>query len=516
MEDSLLGVFCFQRQAMEKILLADIQKEAKGKASEYQMYHNYLEIEHQRNLSRIKNAPAKEIKVPPHWAISRLHNPFYVINHAKQIARSLSKKILEGSYTPNTPFERKIPKKGGGFRTVNIYQLPDSAVSDRFYHNLIAKNKHRFSSLSYAYRNDRNVHFAIQDVAIELKQSPRFFIAEFDFSNFFGSINHSYVFEQMKENGFLISPKEEEIIRAFLLPFNGKGIPQGTSISLFIANMVCWKLDRKFEEEGLRFARYADDTIVWSKDYGKIGRAFDIINSFSEEAGIGINFNKSDGISLLQKEGMPTEFKTSKTFIEFLGYRISVDKVSIKKRSVLKIKKQISYLLYRNLIQPIIGLPFRGMNLPANGHDKDFLRALRQIRRYLYGNLTEGVLYRVINGQYQRLAFKGLMSFYPLLDDEEQLRSLDKWMVSTILNVLRKRLRLFHKHGINKLQSTDFPFSCTDQDIIQTCKQKIAPSGKGNYQIPSFLRIYRVIKLGLKNEGIEWVMNPNSNPYDYD
>lgn len=501
---------------MESILLADILKEAKEKAAEYQRYHNYLEIDFQRNLSRIQNAPPKEIKIPPHWAISRLHNPFYVINHAKQIAKSLSRRILDGTYAPSKPYERKIQKKGGGYRNVNIYQLPDSAVSDRFYHNLIAKNKHRFSSLSYAYRNDRNVHFAIQDVTIAFRQSPRFYIAEFDFSNFFGSINHSYVFEQMKENGFLISPKEEEIIRAFLLPYKGKGIPQGTSISLFIANMVCWKLDRKFEEEGLRFARYADDTIIWSKDYGKIGTAFDIINTFSNEAGIGINFNKSDGISLLQKEKMPTELKKSKTFIEFLGYKISVDKVSIKKNSVIKIKKQISYLLYRNLIQPIRETPFRGMNLPANGHDKDFLRALRQIRRYLYGNLTESILQRVINGQYQRLSFKGLMSFYPLLDDEEQLRYLDKWMVSTILNVLRKRLRLFHKHNINKLQSSDFPFSCTDQDIITTCRKKNAPSGKGNYQIPSFLRIYRVIKLGLKNEGIEWVMNPNSNPYTYD
>ncbi len=500
---------------MEKILLDDILYEAKQKASEYQLYHNYLQIEFERNQKRIKNAPPKQVKTPPQWTVSRLHNPFYVIRHAKQIAKSLSKKILNGTFSPSVPYERKIPKKGGGFRTVSIYQLPDSAVSDRFYHNLIAKNKHRFSSLSYAYRNDRNVHFAIQDVAIEFRSSPRFYIAEFDFSDFFGSINHSYIFYQMKENGFLISPKEEEIIRAFLFPFNGRGIPQGTSISLFLANMICWRLDRKFEEEGLRFARYADDTVVWSKEYGKIGKAFEIINEFSKEAGIGINFNKSDGISLLQKEKMPAEFKNSKTFIEFLGYRISLDNVGIKDKAVVKIKKQISYLLYRNLIQPMQGVPFRGMNFPANDHDKDFLRAIRQIRRYLYGNLTEGVLQRVINGQYQRLLFKGLMSFYPLLDDEEQLRDLDRWMISTILNALRKRRKLFGQHGYKKIDQTIFPFNCTDKTVVPICLGKKAPNGKGTYQIPSFLRIYRVIKLGLQNEGIEWVMNPNSSPYDY-
>lgn len=500
---------------MEKLLLGDILNEARQKASEYQLYHNYLQIGFERNKKRIKSAPPKQVKTPEQWAESRLHNPFYVIKHTKQIAKSLSKKILNGTFSPNKPYERRIRKKGGGFRTVSIYQFPDSAVSDRFYHNLIAKNKHRFSSHSYAYRNDRNVHFAIQDVAIEFRLSPRFYIAEFDFSDFFGSIDHSYIFNQMKENGFLMCPKEEEIIRAFLLPSNGKGIPQGTSISLFLANMVCWKLDRKFEDEGLRFARYADDTIIWSKDYGKIGKAFSIINDFSSEAGIDINFNKSDGISLLQKEKMPAELKNTKTFIEFLGYRISLDGVGIKEKSIVKIKKQISYLLYRNLIQPIKGANFGGINLPENDHDKDFLRAIRQIRRYLYGNLTEGVLQRVLNGQYQRLLFKGLMSFYPLLDDEEQLRKLDSWMISTILNVLRKRRVLFATHGLNNINQTIFPFNCTFKTIVLVCLEKEAPNKKGTYQIPSFLRIYRVIKLGLQNEGIEWVMHPNSNQYEY-
>lgn len=498
---------------MEKILYKDIVKEANEKAEEYHLYHNRLHNDFLRNKSRIANAPPKQVKRPPQWDQNRLHNPFYVRKHAKQIARSVSRKILDGDYAPQPPFIREIPKKGGGIRLINVYQLPDSAVSDRFYHNLIDKNRHRFSSLSYAYRNDRNVHFAIQDIALELRTSPRFFVAEFDFSNFFGSINHEYLFEQIFENGFVVSSKEIEIIKAFLKPFSPKGIPQGTSISLFLANMVCWQLDRKLEDEGLRFARYADDTIVWSPSYDKICRAFEIINAFSRSSGIGINFEKSEGISLLKKAGMPTEFSSAKSSIDFLGYKISVDRVSIKERSVLKIKKQISYLLFRNLIQPMQGSAFR--NLPANDEDKDFLRAIRQIRRYLYGNLTEGTLNRILNGQYKRLSFKGLMSFYPLLDDEEQLRGLDKWMISTILKTLHKRLIKLHKQGFRKITTKDFPFNCISSNIIEQCKNKITSGGRGTYQIPSFLRIFRVIKLGLQNEGIEWVMNPNSN-YGYD
>ena len=263
-------------------------------------------------------------------------NPFYVLKRDKQIAKSISRKILNNTYKPNPPEFKLIPKKSGGKRNICVYQIPDSAVSDRFYYNLLSKNKHRFSSLTYAYRNDRNIHFAIQDIASELTSTPRIFVAEFDFSNFFGSINHSYVFQQLKENAFLISKTEENVIHAFLEPFKGVGIPLGTSISLFLANVACWRLDRSLENEGIRFARYADDTIIWSKEYSKISKAFELINNFSRDTGIPINYQKSEGISLLQKKGIPSEFISTKEFIEFLGYKVSTEYIGIKDNSIKK------------------------------------------------------------------------------------------------------------------------------------------------------------------------------------
>src|SRR5690606_6503196 len=135
------------------------------------------------------------------------YNPFYVFKRKEQIAKSVSRKILDGSYLPNEPVVKEIPKPNGGKRKISVYQIQDSAVSDRFYHNLLSKNKHRFSSLTYAYRNDRNTHYAIQDIANELKQVPRIFVAEFDFSDFFGSINHDYLFSQLDLNAFLWSER---------------------------------------------------------------------------------------------------------------------------------------------------------------------------------------------------------------------------------------------------------------------------------------------------------------------
>lgn len=499
---------------MEKAIRIAIIREAKEHAERYHNYHNYLHIEHSRNQKRLVNLPLKDVKVPREWSIDKKYNPFYVLKHCDKISRSISRKNLNGTYKPIAPEIKKIPKTGGGFREISVYQLPDAAVSDKFYHDLLKKNKHRFSHFSYAYRNDKNIHFAIQDIANELKNSERIFIAEFDFSNFFGSIKHDYIFEQLKLNCFLISKTEEKVIKVFLenTLTTGVGIPQGLSISLFLANLACWQLDRLLENEGLRFARYADDTIIWTKEYNKICKAFEIINKFSQSTGIAINYTKSDGISLLQKAGIKSEFSNTKNCVEFLGYRVSNDNIGIKHNSILKIKKQISFLLYKNLIQPIRVLPFNTKNIPTIQKDRDFLTAIMQIRRYLYGNLSETTLKKYLNGTYTNLNFKGLMSFYPIINDENQMKELDKWIVSTVLNVLRKRKTLLENSGFNNLNF--FPFNLNPENLIKECKAHKLSLSKGSFQIPSFLRIYLAIQKGVETIGVEKIMNKNAVYYE--
>jgi RNA-directed DNA polymerase len=500
-----------------KMLLKDIEDHikqiAKRKASEFQKYHNNIELIYQREKRRVKNPGKKEIKIPEEWLVDNKHNPFYVLKHQKQIAKSIFNKLINGTYKPFEPYLKQIPKKNSSkTRSVHIFQIPDEAVSNYFYNRLLSKNKHRFSSFSYAYRKDRNVHFAIQDIALDIKQNPRMFVAEFDFRDFFGSIEHEYLINQLNQNGFLVSEFEKDVIKAFLSHFE-KGIPQGTSISLFLANLACWKLDKRLEVEGLRFARYADDTVIWSESYSKICKAFDIIHEFSKEAGVEINFDKSNGISLLSKKGMPSEFSTYKTSIEFLGYQLSGDNVSIKPDSVKKIKKHISYLLYKNLIQPLNKTPLQAVTIPSNDNDSDFVTAIMQIRRYLYGNLNEHMLRNYLNGSYKRLNFKGLMNFYPLVDDEEQMKQLDKWLLSTILNALKKRNKLLLKHGHNR--SNQFPFNLNKDTLLQECRRRKINGKKGLIEIPSFTRIYRAIKEELVVKGIERTMHPKSNEYDY-
>lgn len=504
-------LFSGGKMNLEDRLQKSILNECEKWIVKYHEYHNHLHREWERNNIRITTAPPKEVKIPDYWIKDKKHNPFYVKKNSLAIARSIAKKIKNNTYVPNEPHIKKVPKANGGERIVTVYQIPDTAVSTLFYSTLLKKNKHRFSSFSYAYRNDRNVHFAIQDIAVELSKNSRTFIAEFDFSDFFGSINHAYLFDQLHKDGFLVSAEEENVIKAFLQS-RIQGIPQGTSLSLFLANLVCWKLDKNLEREGLAFARYADDTVIFSQSYNNICKAYNAVDSFSRNANVPINIKKSDGINILAKVGSKNEI-TSKTHFDFLGYGVGIDEISAKEATVKKIKKQISYLLYRNLIQPLKYYPFSAGLIPANNRDRALLVAMSQVRRYLYGGLLHRELWKYVNLRSSSIHFKGVLSYYPLINSERQLSELDGWLVSVIHRTIKKRKNLLIAHGFS-LATKNFPFDVRKDSIVSKFRGTRI-KGRRLLEIPSFTLFYKAMERGILELGLEQVMHVESSKYNY-
>ena len=106
------------------------------------------------------------------------------------------------------------------------------------------------------------------------------------------------------------------------------------------------------------------------------------------------------------------------------------------------------------------------------------------------------------------------MSFYPLLNDEQQLRELDGWLVSTIHRSVQLRSKLLLSHGYNKKNS--FPFSVARDDILEAYRyQRVGSKMEHLLEIPSFTLIHRALQRGLRESGIEQVMHPSSNKYAY-
>jgi RNA-directed DNA polymerase len=135
-----------------------------------------------------------------------------------------------------------------------------------------------------------------------------------------------------------------------------------------------------------------------------------------------------------------------------------------------------------------------------------------QIRRYMYGGLNGQQLRNYINGRTKRIYFKGIMSFYPLVNDEVQLKALDGWLISVIFRSLKLRSKLLKKWGHDR--SSMFPFNVRCSDIPEHFKTNKV-HGKSLLEIPSFMLIQRALEKGLENRGIESVMNHESMDYDY-
>ena len=135
-----------------------------------------------------------------------------------------------------------------------------------------------------------------------------------------------------------------------------------------------------------------------------------------------------------------------------------------------------------------------------------------QIRRYLYGGLLHRDLVAYIKGQRKSLHFKGVMSFYPLLNDVMQLRALDGWLVSTISRCVQCRSKHLLSHGFDRTDS--FPFNVKSDELLGKYRRKRI-YGKRLLEVPSFHLIYKALQRGVIQAGIERVMHPESSKYGY-
>ncbi|MGH9400757.1 MAG: hypothetical protein ACRD2P_01470 [Terriglobia bacterium] len=243
--------------------------------------------------------------------------------------------------------------------------------------------------------------------------------------------------------------------------------------------------------------------VVWSNDYFKVVRAYYVIDECAAKMGVPINLLKPKGISRLSRSGRSEEIAT-KASIDYLGYEISLERISIKEKRISKIKCRASYLIYQNLLQPLKRNIF---NLPriAGPIDLDYLTAVRQVRSYLYGGLPDDKLRSYLAGRTPELHFRGLMSYYPVVNDIEQLRKLDGWMDHTFRQALRARERLWRANANISLPGPE-PNWNERIDSLQTCT--VASGETVDLRLPSFALINRAMRLAISRRGLNAVANP--------
>lgn len=415
--------------------------------------------ENDRRARRTLSPPKSlTLKRPPQWSIDDGFDPYLTRARASRIAHSIRRRLEDREYEPRSPIRFQIPKADGGEREVCVYQVADGAVSKMLFEGLLKKNLPLISARAYAYRKDISAQNAIQYVKSEFVQPARLYVAEYDFQQYFDRIDHQHI-REMLDAHFLLTEVERSAIDGFLqvapqekaeygkssVASRVRGVPQGTSISLFLANVAAWNLDRELERCGVAFVRYADDTLIWSKDYGRVCEAVDILHEQAAAIGVSVNVPKSRGVRMLVSRGASAEMESTDG-IDYLGYRLGLRTTGLKQSAVERIKGRIGDLVYWNLLHEPINETQAPSRLSGNV-DRDYVSLIWRIRRFLYGDLSEKAVRRYQRREAPLRRFKGIMSAYPLVDDYEQLGELDRWILDLLFLTVRKRASLLRAQG---------------------------------------------------------------------
>ncbi|BBX09723.1 reverse transcriptase/maturase family protein [Mycolicibacterium aichiense] len=491
---------------------------------EHEEYAKWVIDENARRSRRCTETPELlSVQRPPTWQKTPGFNPYLVRARASSIAHAMTARLKGGYYVPHAPAQFQVDKAGGGKRTITTFEIADEVISNRLLRSLSRKNLSKMSSRSYAYRPGLSPHDALSYARYELKTKHRLFVAEYDFTKFFDRIDHDYLFKAMQRLDIIMTPLEESLIRSFLsirpveiestggdeIKSGAVGLAQGTSISLFLANIAATEMDRELERLGVGFVRYADDTLIWSSDYGRICSAAELLHEAAEQIGSPINVKKSEGIRLLVRNaGAKTELNKA-TSINYLGHSLTLRDMRIGENAVERIKQKISGFIYNNLIRE----PLRHQQSPSQltVNDRDYVTCLLQIRRYIYGPLSEKEIRRYLDGTVPFMRFEGVMAFYPLVNDNAQLRALDGWLSNQVWLATRRRRNLLTEQGL----PTPRPLGLSKQELVGF-KTTSSTSGRDvDLRIPSFLRISKVLREATETYGFS-VVPGGATLYAYD
>lgn len=484
---------------------------ATGVIREHEAYARNVHDENNRRSRRSVGTPdLLSVRRPETWDLDAGFNPYLVRSRYQRISHSITQSLKDRSYTPQRPAGFRVPKASGGQRIVSTFQIADEVISNRLLRSLTRKNLPRISARAYAYRPDLGPHDAISYVASEFHREHRLFVAEYDFSKFFDTVDHDFLLATLESMGVVRTPLEQYLIERFLQtphpyltksdkatpqPARLQGVPQGTSLSLFLANIAASELDRALERLGVGFARYADDTLIWSTDYGRIGEAAAALHEASTKIGSPINTTKSPGIRLLTTEEAVHVEMSSTTKVDYLGHSLGLRALRMKEAAVGKIKKRIEHLIFTNLLLE----PLKETQNPdrLTGLDRDYVTLIWQLRRYLYGPLTESGIRKFQSGGIPPMSFQGVMSFFPLVHDDHVLKELDDWIVSHLWLALRKRARLLNTRGLR----TPPPHGLSKSEIVGYMSRSTRTGDPIDLRIPSVRRIAKIIRLAVSTHG---------------
>jgi group II intron reverse transcriptase/maturase len=189
--------------------------------------------------------------------------------HLKAHWPSIRRKLEEGRYQPSPVRRVEIAKPDGGVRQLGIPTVIDRLIQQAMQQELSPLFEVTFSEHSYGFRPGRSVRGAVEEARGHIEAGYSW-VVDIDLERFFDTVHHDRLMARMKD---VVEDKRVlRLVNAYLkagVLDNGvvmeteEGTPQGGPLSPLLSNIVLTELDRKLEERGHRFVRYADDCNIY-------------------------------------------------------------------------------------------------------------------------------------------------------------------------------------------------------------------------------------------------------------
>jgi hypothetical protein len=310
----------------------------------------------------------------------------------------------------------------GKHRTLYIYPWEERLVDLLLYRLLNRRLNAWFAPQSYAYRiNGMGVDVCQRRVAKLITGLPKpLYVVKRDIADYFASVDHASLRERLAS---LIAPGDcldrwlqDRIAFQFLNAAGApeaatQGIPFGTAVACFFANVYLTNLDRRLQAiHGIHFFRYADDLLVIAPDPATADLAAATIEDELEKLRLRSKPSHELNLALADLPTPDTTFDPATRF-RYLGLEFRADgSIGLSRDKSRKICNLFRYEFRRRSAR---------------------LRQIKDLHKR--AAFLASLANKVLSEGFRNVA---IIDYYLRhVDDEHQLAMIDRWLAEEVISL---------------------------------------------------------------------------------